>query len=133
MASYFRTYLPALRSIFKDRKPTSWSLLRKGCGQEGHSASGVFLFCLFIGICLYISMYGHWQLGVCFRVWSSSIWIASVDGHPASGGVFLFNLFFFFHFWPCCMAFGILVPRPGIEPTPPALEAPGKFPGGVFL
>ena len=31
--------------------------------------------------------------------------------------------FFFFFFWPCRVARGILVPRPGIEPVPPALEA----------
>ena len=28
----------------------------------------------------------------------------------------------FFFFWPHCMACGILVPSPGIEPTSPALE-----------
>ena len=42
---------------------------------------------------------------------------------------FVFNLFFFFLilkiFWPCCTACGILVPRPGKEPVPPAVEAPG--------
>ena len=26
-------------------------------------------------------------------------------------------------FWPCHVAWGILVPRPGIEPVPSALEA----------
>ena len=30
---------------------------------------------------------------------------------------------FVFFFWPCCTAYGILIPRPGIEPMPPALEA----------
>ena len=30
---------------------------------------------------------------------------------------------FFFFFWPCHMACGILVPQPGIAPVPPALEA----------
>ena len=29
---------------------------------------------------------------------------------------------FFFFFWPCCMACGILVPWPRIEPEPPAVE-----------
>ena len=29
----------------------------------------------------------------------------------------------FFSFWPCPTACGILVPRPGIEPVPPAVEA----------
>ena len=27
-----------------------------------------------------------------------------------------------FFFWPCCVAYGILVPRPGIEPMAPAVE-----------
>ena len=30
---------------------------------------------------------------------------------------------FFFLFWPCCAACRILVPRPGIEPMLPAVEA----------
>ena len=29
---------------------------------------------------------------------------------------------FLFYFWSHCMAWGILVPRPGIEPMPPAVE-----------
>ena len=29
---------------------------------------------------------------------------------------------FIFFFWPCLASCGILVPRPGIEPAPPALE-----------
>ena len=33
-------------------------------------------------------------------------------------------LFFSFLFWPRCKACGILVPQPGIEPVPPAMEAP---------
>ena len=31
--------------------------------------------------------------------------------------------FFFFFFWPRRVACAILVPRPGIEPTPPEVEA----------
>ena len=27
-----------------------------------------------------------------------------------------------FFFWPCHAAYGILVPQPGIEPVPPAVE-----------
>ena len=34
-------------------------------------------------------------------------------------GYFTYTVFF----WPCCMACGILVPRPGIKPMPPAVEA----------
>ena len=37
-------------------------------------------------------------------------------------------ILFLFYFWPCpcgvhCVACGILVPQPGIEPVPPALGA----------
>ena len=32
-----------------------------------------------------------------------------------------FNILFFLQ--PCAKAYGILVPQPGIEPTPPALKA----------
>ena len=37
---------------------------------------------------------------------------------------FVFNFIYLFIFvsWPCHMAYGILVPPPGIEPVPPALE-----------
>ena len=31
--------------------------------------------------------------------------------------------FSFLFFWPHCVVHGILVPRPGIEPMPPAVEA----------
>ena len=34
------------------------------------------------------------------------------------------NLPLFYFFWPCCAAYGILVPGPGIEPVPSAVEAP---------
>ena len=34
-----------------------------------------------------------------------------------------YYLVFLFNFWLHCMACRILVPRPGIEPTPPAVEA----------
>ena len=36
--------------------------------------------------------------------------------------VSLFFSFFFF-LWPCHVEGGILAPRPGIEPVPPAVEA----------
>ena len=35
------------------------------------------------------------------------------------GGLFVW----FFFFWPCHVAFGILVPWPGVKPVPPAVEA----------
>ena len=40
--------------------------------------------------------------------------------------VSLYTILFYlcyFAFWPCHAACGILVPQPGIEPTPPAVEA----------
>ena len=40
--------------------------------------------------------------------------------HPISGG--LHRFLFLFCFWPYHTACGILVPRPGMEPAPPALE-----------
>ena len=35
---------------------------------------------------------------------------------------FFFNLFFYI-FWPCHMAYGILVPQLGIEPKPSVVRA----------
>ena len=35
---------------------------------------------------------------------------------------FLMFIIIYFIFWLCCAACGILVPQPGIEPTPPAVE-----------
>ena len=37
--------------------------------------------------------------------------------------LYVYLLFFFFFFWPYHMACGLLVPQPGIEPVPPAVEA----------
>ena len=52
---------------------------------------------------------GHWE----------------VDSLPLSrqGSLLLLLLFLFFMFWLCHAACGILVPQPGNEPIPPALEA----------
>ena len=44
--------------------------------------------------------------------------IATLSGVP----FLLFHLLFFFSFWLCHVACEILVPQPGIEPEPPALE-----------
>ena len=43
-------------------------------------------------------------------------------------------LFFFSFFWPCSAACGILVPRPGIEQGPSAVEAQNRkaWTGGEF-
>lgn len=35
-------------------------------------------------------------------------------------------LFFFFFFWPCFVAYELLVPQPGMEPRPPALNHQGS-------
>ena len=51
-----------------------------------------------------------------------SLFLFSFPFSPSS-----YFLFFFctFRFWPCRDACGILVPRPGMEPAPPAVEARG--------
>ena len=53
---------------------------------------------------------------------------------------FLVFLFFFFSFWPCCMACGILVPQTGIEYIPSAMKTwslshctTREFPRKVFF
>ena len=38
-----------------------------------------------------------------------------------------FTFFLFVCFWPCHSAHRILVPQPGIKPTPPAVEAQSFF------
>ena len=43
------------------------------------------------------------------------------DLNPLS--FFFLNLLLLLLVWPCCAAFGILVPRPGIEPGLPTVEA----------
>ena len=55
-------------------------------------------------------------------------------------GHFCFVLVFGFSFWPCHAPCGILVPRPGMEPVPPAMEVwslnhwtTGEVPRGAFL
>ena len=54
--------------------------------------------------------------------------------------MFLFLIYFCLCFWLCHAAFGILVPWPGVEPEPPALEAlildhwtTREIPGLAFL
>ena len=47
----------------------------------------------------------------------------SIKIKTLTGMGFLFPDFFFFFFWPHHAACGILVPQPGIEPVPPAVEA----------
>ena len=47
---------------------------------------------------------------------------ASLMLNKGTEGHLSISLFFFF-FWPHCAAYGIIVPQPGIEPSPPAVEA----------
>ena len=41
--------------------------------------------------------------------------------HPPAPLYFI--IYLFIYFWPRCLACGILVPQPGIQPVPPAVEA----------
>ena len=41
---------------------------------------------------------------------------------------FNLNHYYYFTFWPCCMACGILVPRPGTKPTLPEVKAQSHNP-----
>lgn len=36
--------------------------------------------------------------------------------------IFVYSSYYYYFFWLGCMAWGILVPHPGIEPIPPAVE-----------
>ena len=64
----------------------------------------------------------HSQLPKDLNPRASSLYtrVTNCPSFPRTGSVFLFV---FLIVWPCRMACGILVPRPGIEPMPPALEA----------
>ena len=59
--------------------------------------------------------------GECMENWS--------QGGPRGFDLICFVYLFF---WPCCLACGMLVPRPGIEPTLEVLTTglPGKSPHG---
>ena len=56
-------------------------------------------------------------------VWVYSFLIAAVTNYHKLSGSVEDTFLFFLIFWPHHAACGILVPRPGIEPTPPAVEA----------
>ena len=66
------------------------------------------------------------------NVWAPVIWIFKTECSSPSwdGSSFMWwkqdmvNSLPFFFFFGCTVASGILVPWPGIEPVPPALEAP---------
>lgn len=45
----------------------------------------------------------------------------------AQGKKKVFYFFFFFLFWLCCVACGLLVPQPGIEPRPPTVTALSSY------
>lgn len=43
--------------------------------------------------------------------------------YPLVSNIYIeYCLFFFFTFWLCCVTYGLLVPWPGMEPKPSALE-----------
>ena len=42
---------------------------------------------------------------------------------PEKGFLEFWNILCLFFFWPCHAACGILLPQPGVEPVPPAVEA----------
>ena len=93
----------------KAQNKQSWSL--KG---QCHTSKGRIMISKQVGL--------HIK---CWRIFKGWNW----------GKILVFLLFFFFllagflsfiyfiFFWPCPTACGILVPPPGIEPAPPALEA----------
>ena len=49
----------------------------------------------------------------------TQLWVVLYFGHSFKMPSIIFLVFF----WPCHVACGILFPRPGIEPVPPAVEA----------
>ena len=55
--------------------------------------------------------------GAAWGIFSENSWILLI-----LSPILIFIIGFFF-FWPHCLARGILVPSPGIELVPPALEA----------
>ena len=61
-----------------------------------------------------VTVVGSWEWGTAWRIGiQERLTFPRVPFEP----------FFFFFFWPCHTACGILVPQPGIKPVPPALEA----------
>ena len=61
----------------------------------------------------------NWGLLHCRQI----LFQLSYQGSPHASTLF-FKIYILYHlFWPCSMACGILVPRLGIEPTPPAVKA----------
>ena len=51
--------------------------------------------------------------------------VAAVQSKKVSTDVILLFTYLFVHLWLCCAACGILVPRPGMEPMPPAVGGEG--------
>ena len=47
-----------------------------------------------------------------------------INGAPSPDFLKTTRFFFFFFFLPRCVAYGILVPRPGIEPKPTEVKVP---------
>ena len=71
-----------------------------------------------------------------FNLSCSMLWCKVVHIIPYSFNVCrIFHSFICNLYWPCCIAHGILVPQPGIELVPPAVEAqsPSQWTTGKFL
>ena len=72
-------------------------------------------------VCMLLSCWPRWVAHVCSR---------TVNNKPPSSE---FPVVFYF-LWPCCVACGILVRRPGIKPGPLAVKTwtPSHWPTGEF-
>ena len=81
----------------------------------------LFLFFLFENVFLIFS----WRM-MTYNI----VMVSAIHQHESAMGTHMSppswtpsHYYFFFTFWPCCVACGILVPQPGIEPTSLALGA----------
>ena len=103
------------------------SCLYSSISSTSISAPGWLEFCFFY-YCLELSLsHSSFSVNVCLTIWVAK-WIINSGGgnsvtlHYSQG--FYFTSFHLF-FWPHHMACRILLPQPGTEPMPPAVEAQG--------
>ena len=98
---------------------------RLGKGPEPHSWPLFFFlesFFFFFFLDLHISLGDSYVKGMKTGdgVILNSFWVLFWD--LLSYGPFWLDNVYFFIFWPCCVACGILVPRPEIKPQAPAVK-----------